>query len=160
MSESRLEKRGSPKGLLRLLVRLPVWLYRIGLGFVLGKRFLMIEHTGRKSGLTRRTVVEVVADHPDAVFVVAAWGRKAQWFQNVLANPEVRITIGRHKFDSVARVLEAGPAEDILAEYAEAHPGAFANLAKVVLTDPGEPEDNLPAMAAAIPVVELPRPRA
>jgi hypothetical protein len=39
-------------GLLRTrwIVRAPVGLYRARLGFLLGPRMLMLEHTGRKSG--------------------------------------------------------------------------------------------------------------
>ncbi|MBE3142614.1 MAG: hypothetical protein IMZ61_01640 [Planctomycetes bacterium] len=40
----------SPRGLLRLSLRLPILLYKAHLGWVLGDRFLMLTHTGRKSG--------------------------------------------------------------------------------------------------------------
>ena len=62
-----------PRGLLRFLLRLPIWLYQLHLGFLLGHRFLLLTHTGRRSGLLRRTVVEVVS-----------YDRRYQW------NPERR----------------------------------------------------------------------
>lgn len=70
-----------PSGLLRLLLRLPTWLYRIGLGWTLGGRFLLLQHIGRKSGLQRETVLEVVWSDPPrrAYVVVAAWGARADW---------------------------------------------------------------------------------
>lgn len=46
-----------PRGLLRLAARLPLWLYRAGLGWLLSNRFLMLTHIGRKSGLPRQVVV-------------------------------------------------------------------------------------------------------
>ena len=49
-----------PKGFNRLMFRAPIWLYRLGLGWMLGKRFLLLNHTGRESGLPRQTVLEVV----------------------------------------------------------------------------------------------------
>ncbi|GGT16702.1 hypothetical protein GCM10010271_19490 [Streptomyces kurssanovii] len=49
-----------PAGLRRFVARLPVHLYRIGLGPLFGRRLLLLIHTGRTSGLTRRTVIEVV----------------------------------------------------------------------------------------------------
>ena len=41
-------------GLKRIMFRAPIFLYRIGLGGLLGKRFLLLNHIGRK------TVMEVV----------------------------------------------------------------------------------------------------
>ena len=67
--------RSSPGRLTRCLLRLPIWLYRLRLGWLLGGRFLLLNHTGRKTGLPRRTVLEIV--HHDAdnatLFVAAAW---------------------------------------------------------------------------------------
>lgn len=39
----------SPRGLLRWFFRMPIWLYRFGLGRLLGERFLMLTHMWRKS---------------------------------------------------------------------------------------------------------------
>jgi hypothetical protein len=38
----------------------PVSLYRLHLGWLLGHRFLLLTHTGRRSGLRRQTVLEVM----------------------------------------------------------------------------------------------------
>lgn len=47
----QLRERKPPTGLSRILFRAPIWLYRRGLGWLLGKRFLLINHIGWKSGL-------------------------------------------------------------------------------------------------------------
>lgn len=62
----------------RTLTRAPIWIYRAGLGFVFGSRLLMLEHTGRKSGLPRQVVLEVV-DHPapDTYVVPSGFGERA-----------------------------------------------------------------------------------
>jgi hypothetical protein len=57
---ARLSETHPPRGLLRLALRLPIWLYRWRLGWLLGDRFLLLTHTGRKSGLPRQVVLEVV----------------------------------------------------------------------------------------------------
>ena len=44
----------------RWLMRAPVALYRAGWGWLLGRRFVMIEHLGRASHEPRFVVVEVV----------------------------------------------------------------------------------------------------
>jgi hypothetical protein len=47
----------------RTLMRAPIWIYRARLGFLFGSRMLMLEHIGRKTGLPRQVVLEVI-DHP------------------------------------------------------------------------------------------------
>ncbi len=39
-------------------MRAPIGPYRIGLGGLLGRRFLLLEHVGRRSGLPRHTVID------------------------------------------------------------------------------------------------------
>ena len=56
--------RTPPTGVSRWLFRMPIGLYRLRLGWLLGDRFLLLHHTGRKSGLPRQAVVEVVTREP------------------------------------------------------------------------------------------------
>jgi hypothetical protein len=39
-----------PRGLVGLAFRLPIWFYRLGLGGLLGTRFVLLTHTARRSG--------------------------------------------------------------------------------------------------------------
>jgi deazaflavin-dependent oxidoreductase (nitroreductase family) len=117
----------------RWFVRAPIWLYRARLGFVFGSRLLMLEHTGRKSGLPRYVVLEVV-DHPDAnSYVVASgFGARAQWFRNVQAEPHVRVVIGgRRPAPATARLLPAEDSAVVLHAYARNHPRAWKKLKPV-----------------------------
>src|SRR5689334_4279123 len=78
----------------RWLVRAPIWLYRVRLGFLLGSRVLLLEHTGRNSGATRRAVLEVIAHPAPGTYIVASgFGERAQWYRNVLADSRVRIAV-------------------------------------------------------------------
>ena len=45
---------------LRRLFQAPVYLYRCGGGRLLGHRFLLLIHVGRRSGLRRHTILEVI----------------------------------------------------------------------------------------------------
>ncbi len=85
-----------PAGLARRLYRAPIALYRIGLGFLMGGRFLMVEHTGRKSDQPRYTVLEVVRYDRDAdTYVVASgWGERSDWFRNVTKTPDIYVSSG------------------------------------------------------------------
>src|SRR5690606_3939347 len=82
-----------PSGVTRLFMRFPIWLYRLKLGWLLGKRFLHLEHRGRKSGLIRHAVVEIV-DHDvqnDSYVVASAWGHQSDWYRNITVEPHVKI---------------------------------------------------------------------
>ena len=94
MSKSILDV--PPSGLLRAALRLPIWLYRAGLGWLLGDRFLMLTHTGRKSGRKHETVIEVVKHEPGTgtYYVVSGWGSRSDWYLNVRKNPLVSLQIG------------------------------------------------------------------
>ncbi|CAN5466992.1 hypothetical protein BH09ACT8_BH09ACT8_03450 [soil metagenome] len=114
----------------RWVVRAPIWLYRAGLGFLFGNRMLLLEHRGRRSGEVRHVVLEVV-DRPsaDSYVIVSGFGKGSQWCRNVLADPQVRITVGwRRKSPAVAELLPDDAAESVLGRYAERHPRAWQHL--------------------------------
>lgn len=158
MTGRRLERQGSPKGWQRALFRAPIFLYRAGLGFLLGKRFTMLEHKGRKTGETRRTVLEVVVDDPDAVYVAAAWGERAQWLQNIEADPRVAFFVGSHRYQTQAEIVDREKALAVVGRYADEHPKALDRLARFMLDDPGDtPEAQAERVAKSIPMVRLPK---
>lgn len=121
-----------PTGLQRWFFRAPIMLYRIGLGGLMGGRFLLINHIGRKSGKKRQAVVEVVAhDNASGVYYVASgWGHKSQWFQNLQANPDVTIQVGWKKIDVTAEVVTPETGADVLKQYRENHEFAARELSK------------------------------
>jgi deazaflavin-dependent oxidoreductase (nitroreductase family) len=117
----------------RWIVRAPVWLYRARLGFMFGSRLLMLEHTGRKTGIRRYVVLEAV-DHPDphTYIVAAGFGDRAQWLRNVRASPRVRVYVGYHRpVPAIARPLTGEETAAALTAYARRHPRAWAALKPV-----------------------------
>ncbi|MEO7373795.1 MAG: nitroreductase family deazaflavin-dependent oxidoreductase [Terrimesophilobacter sp.] len=132
----RVAEAGAGLVRVRWLVRAPIWLYRARLGFLFGERLLMLEHTGRKSGLLRLAVLEIVArPAPDRYIVASAFGTRAQWFRNVRANPQVRLYLGSHRpRAAMARVLTSDQSSTALAEYAATHPRAWQMLRPVLET--------------------------
>ena len=158
MAGTRLERQGSPKGLKRLLFRAPIPLYRVGLGLLFGERLLMLEHTGRKSGELRRTILEVVVNDPEAAYVAAAWGGKAQWLQNVAANPEVTVYLGSRKYATEAEMVATDEAHALMSRYATMHPKVLDRLASYMLDDPGgTAEEQAVRVADHVPMVRLPK---
>lgn len=130
----------------RALVRAPIWLYRLRLGFLLGHRILLLEHRGRRTGVPRYTVLEVIdRPRPGSYVVAAGFGRRAQWCRNVLADPRVRISVGIHRGVEARAIPLSGPAvSDTLARYRQLHPAAWSVLG--------------PTLSAALdaPLAELP----
>src|SRR5437016_1734775 len=99
---ARSMTRHRPGRLLRPLLRMPVRLYDWRLGWLLGHRFLLLEHTGRRTGRAYKTVLEVVEYRPDtrAAVVVSGFGANVDWLRNIGA-PDARtprIVIGRDSF--------------------------------------------------------------
>lgn len=122
-----------PTGLSRLFWRAPIWLYRLGLGGILGKRFLLLIHTGRKSGLTRQTVLEVVNyDPPTETYIVAAgFGTRSDWCQNIIKTPQAMIQVGRNQTAVTARQLLPEAAGQALVDYAQRNPQAAKGLMRL-----------------------------
>jgi deazaflavin-dependent oxidoreductase (nitroreductase family) len=148
----------APKGLLRFLFRAPIWLYRAKLGWILGKRFLMLTHTGRKSGLLRRVVLEVVShdDKTGVYFVAVGWREKADWFKNIQANPAVAITIGLQTITASAQVMSPSDAIKIYLGYAQRHPLAFRELSHLMTGKTLRPTfSDCSILAESVPLIKL-----
>jgi deazaflavin-dependent oxidoreductase (nitroreductase family) len=138
----------------RPLVRAPLLLYRAGLGVLLGHRMLLLEHTGRTTGLTRKAVLEVVGrPGPDHVIVVSGFGERAQWLRNVRADPRVRVSIARlRSVPATAGVLDDADAAEALAAYTRANRRTWAWFRPILERTLGRAVDD---DAAPPPMVEL-----
>ncbi len=65
---------------------------------------VILETTGRRSGMPRRVPVTRMLEH-DRLWIVTEHGRKAAYVRNIGADPRVRIRIGRRWRTGRARVL-------------------------------------------------------
>jgi len=68
----------------------PVQLWRLGLAPIIGHQLMLITHTGRKSGLSRLTMVEYYKMDRKK-FIVSGFGSRAQWYRNIDADPYITI---------------------------------------------------------------------
>ncbi|MHA6783283.1 nitroreductase family deazaflavin-dependent oxidoreductase [Pseudonocardia saturnea] len=125
----------------RAVHRAPIALFRLGLGALLGTRFVLLTHTGRRTGVSRRVVLEVVGRDGSGYLVASGYGPRAQWFRNIIAEPHVRFQVGRHRHTGVARPLPPAESGRLLAEYAHRHPRTAATLMRTV----GQDVDGSPA---------------
>jgi len=113
----------------RFVLRAPIGLYRVGLGGLLGNRFLLLEHVGRTSGEMRQTVLEVLETDDDGAPVIASgFGVTSQWFKNVSANPDVWFTRRRTRTRATAQRLDHVQAVEVFERYRVDHARAAKAL--------------------------------
>ena len=64
-------------------------------------------------------MLEVVAWDPSAreAIVMSGFGRKSQWYRNVLAGGAVQVTIAKVRFKPAVRFLDADEAGEIMGDY-------------------------------------------
>ncbi len=112
---------------LRWLLGLPQLFYRARLGWLLGQRFLLLTTRGRKTGVARSVVLEVLGRDAESggYLIASAWGPRAQWLRNIEATPRADVQVGSQRFSAdVARLSEAAGAEQ-LRRYAHGHRVAY-----------------------------------
>jgi len=149
--------RHRPTGWRRLALRLPILLFRGGLGGLLGKRFLLLHHVGRISGLDRMTVLEVVRYDPEGPrwTVAAGFGPRADWYRNLLGQPKTLIQFGNRPYAVTACFLTSHEGAELMADYARRHPRTARRLCSFM----GLPVDGSAQAyreaGAAIPFVRL-----
>ncbi|MBM3145922.1 MAG: nitroreductase family deazaflavin-dependent oxidoreductase [Chloroflexi bacterium] len=108
---TRLVPGDGPGPFMRWVFKIPVIFHRLGLWFLVGKRFLILETTGRKTGKTRFTALEYeYLPQQGAYRVMSGWGGKTDWYQNARANPRLRIHIGK---ESTQAIAEPVPREQV-----------------------------------------------
>ena len=114
----------------------------MGLGWMLGRRFLALEHRGRKSGQPHLTILEVMffdRDTKESV-VASAYGSRADWYRNLQAEPALRVQTGRLDYLPAQRFLTPQEAREAAARFCRQHPWEARLVPRV-----------LPAIGAAIP---------
>jgi deazaflavin-dependent oxidoreductase (nitroreductase family) len=129
---------------MKALLRLPLWLYRLRLGWLAGHRLVYIVHCGRRTGAHHEVVAEVLRydrSVPEVV-VVAAWGGNPDWYRNLVAGPAAEVRIAAQRWDHPAhRFLDGAETLRALRGYQSAHPRAWRRIAPILgfPTDPADP---------------------
>ena len=146
-----------PNGLVRLAFRAPVWLYRARLGFLLGKRFLLLNHIGRVSSAPRQTVLEIIKQDPHShtYYVASGYGEKSDWYKNVMQKPQVSIQVGMIEFQAIAERLPKEAAEEIMLGYGRKHPNALCELARIMGYKIEKNEVEYRAFGRILPIIAI-----
>lgn len=117
----------------RSAARLPIHIFRMGLGPLFRGRLLLLIHTGRLTGEPRRTALEVVeagrsADGRRAWTVASGFGPSADWYRNLQQTPQAVVQLGRGYRTVSAHFLQADEGGELMARYAPRHPKAARKL--------------------------------
>ncbi|MCA9953272.1 MAG: nitroreductase family deazaflavin-dependent oxidoreductase [Ardenticatenaceae bacterium] len=144
-------------GLKKFFFRAPLFLYRIGLGGLLGHRFLLLNHIGRKSGKPRQSVLEVVNHDKatDTYYIASGFGKKSDWYLNILAHPPVDIQVGWRKMAVTAVPLSPEASGQAMVDYSRRYPMAAKNLGKLIGYDVSTEEEYRAVGRDSIPFIAL-----
>lgn len=110
-----------PKGLLKLVFKSPILLYRLGLGFFIGRLFMVLTTIGRKSGKPRRTAIEF-HEFEGKPTVMSGWGTRTDWYRNLEANPLATVQTWRGVQSVRARRIESEEELRRAFEWAQSNP--------------------------------------
>ena len=100
---SRIER--FPRFIWRLMRFLPPRIaYLLGLGALVGHFILILETTGRRSGLPRQTPL-AYDEFDGEIYIGSARGTRADWYKNLACNPIAAVTIGARRFYAHAELI-------------------------------------------------------
>jgi|WetSurMetagenome_2_1015567.scaffolds.fasta_scaffold38884_2 deazaflavin-dependent oxidoreductase (nitroreductase family) len=136
-----------------------VLLWRLGLGTWLNKmprfagRYMVLVHTGRKSGLKRETPVNF-AEIDGEIYCAAGFGTISDWYRNIITNPGVEVWLPDGWW--------AGSAEDITS-----HPESLQRMRAVLVAsgfagpmfgvDPLQSDDDLKKITTGYRLIHIRR---
>jgi deazaflavin-dependent oxidoreductase (nitroreductase family) len=105
------------------ILKLPLLLYRTGMGWLFGHRFMLLTHVGRHSGKVRRTVLAVLCFDPKTgeIMAISAWSA-SEWHKNILTSPALQVETGFTRYAPVHRSLSTEEIVTLFEEYRRRHP--------------------------------------
>jgi deazaflavin-dependent oxidoreductase (nitroreductase family) len=111
-------------------VRMFKALYQLGLGPLVGRLVLLLTTTGRKSGLPRVTALQY-EEVDGAIYLGSSKGAQADWFKNLVANPNVSVRVKSRQFSGKAEaVTDPVRVADFLELRLRHHPRMIAAMLK------------------------------
>lgn len=120
--------RQRPSGSFKWLLRQPVHLFHLRLGFLFGNRLILLTHRGRRSGELHETPLEVVAHADGEYFVCSGTGPQAQWYLNLKATPPIEVQVKNRRWRPTMRFVDAGEAAKRFGKYEAKHKATAEKL--------------------------------
>jgi len=150
-----------PAGTVRVITRFPLLLYRFRLGWLFGRRVLVLSHQGRVTGRPYRTPLEVIHEDQAAreLFVMSGWGSRADWYRNLRAGSAAAVQIGLRTHAPKPRLLDSDEGAAVIAEYCHKHRMLARVLARWGVDESyADSGEQFTRMAEVMPVVGLAMP--
>jgi deazaflavin-dependent oxidoreductase (nitroreductase family) len=115
-------------------MKMPLVAYRLGLGRLLGRRFMRLTHVGRKSGKIYHTVLVVlyVDLRSCELWAVSPWSGSS-WYRNIQAAPALEVESAGARYAPAQRSLSP---EEITAALVEFR-GRYPLFSRMVALIPG-----------------------
>ncbi|MGE5073349.1 MAG: hypothetical protein ACM3MF_07975 [Anaerolineae bacterium] len=103
--------------------KLPLFFYQVGLGWIFGRRFMVLSHVGRRSGKVDQSVLAVAGYDPTTreIKAISPWS-SSNWFRNSQETPAMEVQTAGVRYAPVQRLM---PPEEIAAlfiDYRREHP--------------------------------------
>jgi deazaflavin-dependent oxidoreductase (nitroreductase family) len=116
--------RRRPGRLALAVFRIPLVLYRHGLGRLLGTTFMLLVHAGRKTGQPHPMTAMVMRWDPATreVVIFSGWGPGSDWVRNLRARPALRVEVGRESYTPHHRFLSEDESVAVVRDFALRHP--------------------------------------
>jgi len=116
--------RRKPGRLALAVFRMPLRAYRHDAGWLLGHTFLLLVHTGRKTGQPHSMVAMVLRYNGSTreAVICSAWGPDADWVRNLRAGPAVRVQLGQESFTPQHRFLSEDESFEVVVQFRREHP--------------------------------------
>jgi deazaflavin-dependent oxidoreductase (nitroreductase family) len=122
-SVSHAKNKNNPPAFMVPFFKMPLILYRLGLGWMLGNRFMLLTHQGRRTGRVYRSVLAVlrINNITHEVFAVSPWS-SSNWYSNIQGTPAVEIETGRVRYAPAQRNLSPEEIASLFIEFRRLHP--------------------------------------
>ncbi len=131
-STVRTQSNQKPPAFMLPFMKMPLIFYRLGLGWVFGKRFMLLTHVGRRSGKVYRTVLVALRfdESTHEILAVSPWNA-SNWYRNIQAAPALEVEMGRVRYAPQQRA--ASPEEITVAfiEFRRQHPMFSRMVARI-----------------------------
>jgi deazaflavin-dependent oxidoreductase (nitroreductase family) len=116
--------RRRPGRLMLAVFRSPLVLYRRGWGWLLGTTFMLLVHTGRKTGQPHLMTAMVMRWNPSTreVVIFSGWGPNSDWVRNLRARPALRVEVGRESYTPQHRFLSEDESVAVTSDFVRRHP--------------------------------------
>lgn len=129
------EKR--PNTLLKFFFKFPLLLHKMGFGGwerLIGAEWMRITTTGRKTGKRREAMVDVMdyERENDTYYIEAAYGSRADWYKNIMSNPDFDAQVGRRKFKATAKELDGKDTGEMLVRFYRRKPAYTRSVMAMV----------------------------